>query len=96
MCSVPTGCEFHGYCSDITRTWPANGKFTDHQRTLYDIVLSTQLDLIDKCSKTPITLDQLFKDMCIMLGKRLKEAHILTNYASGLKSNEVSLTSIFQ
>ena len=31
-----------GYASDITRTFPANGKFTGPQRTLYDIVLASQ------------------------------------------------------
>lgn len=33
------GCEFHGYCSDVTRTWPVGGKFSGAQRAVYDIVL---------------------------------------------------------
>ncbi|WP_306394574.1 Xaa-Pro aminopeptidase [Telluria beijingensis] len=39
---VDAGCEFDGYAADITRTWPANGRFTDPQRTLYELVLRAQ------------------------------------------------------
>lgn len=39
---IDAGCELHGYASDITRTFPANGRFTDAQRQLYDIVLASQ------------------------------------------------------
>jgi Xaa-Pro aminopeptidase len=43
---IDAGCEQDGYASDITRTFPANGKFSDAQRTLYDIVLRSQLAAI--------------------------------------------------
>ena len=39
---IDAGCELHGYASDITRTFPANGKFTAPQRELYEIVLAAQ------------------------------------------------------
>jgi Xaa-Pro aminopeptidase len=39
---IDAGCELDGYASDITRTFPADGKFTGPQRTLYDIVLASQ------------------------------------------------------
>jgi Xaa-Pro aminopeptidase len=39
---VDAGCELDGYASDITRTFPANGKFTGPQRALYDLVLASQ------------------------------------------------------
>jgi Xaa-Pro aminopeptidase len=39
---IDAGCELDGYASDITRTFPANGKFTGPQRALYDIVLAAQ------------------------------------------------------
>ena len=42
MCLIDAGCELDGYASDITRTFPVNGKFTPAQRTLYDIVLAAQ------------------------------------------------------
>lgn len=34
------GVEYHGYASDVTRTIPANGKFTNEQRTIYDLVFN--------------------------------------------------------
>ena len=39
---IDAGCELDGYASDITRTFPANGRFSGPQRTLYDIVLAAQ------------------------------------------------------
>lgn len=33
------GCEYHGYVSDVTRTWPVSGQFTAAQRELYEAVL---------------------------------------------------------
>ncbi|MDP2033899.1 MAG: aminopeptidase P N-terminal domain-containing protein [Polaromonas sp.] len=42
LCLIDAGCELDGYASDITRTFPANGKFTPAQRRLYDIVLAAQ------------------------------------------------------
>ncbi|MGE0349004.1 aminopeptidase P N-terminal domain-containing protein [Hydrogenophaga sp.] len=39
---IDAGCELDGYASDITRTFPANGRFTGPQRTLYDLVLASQ------------------------------------------------------
>jgi Xaa-Pro aminopeptidase len=46
---IDAGCELDGYASDITRTFPANGKFTGPQRTLYDLVLASQQAAIDAC-----------------------------------------------
>ena len=39
---IDAGCELDGYASDITRTFPANGKFSAAQRQLYDLVLASQ------------------------------------------------------
>jgi Xaa-Pro aminopeptidase len=39
---IDAGCELDGYASDITRTFPANGKFTGPQRELYDLVHAAQ------------------------------------------------------
>lgn len=36
------GCRSNMYCSDITTTWPVNGKFTPKQKTLYNIVYGAQ------------------------------------------------------
>lgn len=39
---IDAGCELDGYASDITRTFPANGKFTGSQKDLYQVVLAAQ------------------------------------------------------
>jgi Xaa-Pro aminopeptidase len=39
---IDAGCELNGYASDITRTFPVNGKFSGPQRALYDLVLASQ------------------------------------------------------
>lgn len=39
---IDAGCELDGYASDITRTFPVNGRFTKGQRELYEIVLASQ------------------------------------------------------
>ncbi|HTY10174.1 MAG TPA: aminopeptidase P N-terminal domain-containing protein [Bacteroidota bacterium] len=36
------GCEYHDYASDVTRTYPANGKFSPAQRKIYQLVLDAQ------------------------------------------------------
>ena len=43
---IDAGCELDGYASDITRTFPANGKFSGPQRALYDLVLASQVAAI--------------------------------------------------
>ena len=39
---LDVGAQYSGYSADITRTLPANGKFTQRQREIYDIVLGAQ------------------------------------------------------
>jgi len=39
---IDAGCEYKGYASDITRTFPVNGKFTPAQKALYEVVLAMQ------------------------------------------------------
>ncbi|MFJ9532560.1 Xaa-Pro aminopeptidase [Herbaspirillum sp. NPDC101396] len=39
---IDAGCELDSYASDITRTFPANGKFSGPQKELYEIVLAAQ------------------------------------------------------
>jgi Xaa-Pro aminopeptidase len=43
---VDAAAEFAGYASDITRTWPVSGKFTEPQREIYELVLKSQLAAI--------------------------------------------------
>lgn len=45
---VDAGCEADMYASDITRTYPVNGRFSDAQRELYEVVLEAQEAAIEK------------------------------------------------
>ena len=45
---IDAGCELDFYASDITRTFPVNGRFSPEQRAVYEIVLDAQLAAIDK------------------------------------------------
>lgn len=44
---IDAACEYQLYASDITRTFPVNGKFSSEQKALYDLVLKAQLAAID-------------------------------------------------
>ena len=39
---IDAGCEYEGYAGDITRSFPADGRFTGPQRAVYDLVLASQ------------------------------------------------------
>jgi len=45
---IDAGCEMDGYASDITRTFPVNGRFSAAQRSVYDLVLAAQRAAIAK------------------------------------------------
>jgi Xaa-Pro aminopeptidase len=45
---LDAGCEHNFYASDITRTFPVNGRFTPAQRAVYEVVLEAQTAAIDK------------------------------------------------
>ena len=45
---IDAGCELQGYASDISRTFPANGRFSAEQRALYEVVAAAQGDALAK------------------------------------------------
>ena len=46
------------YCADISRTFPVNGKFTDRQKEIYNIVLAAQ-ELVEKNAKPGVSIREL-------------------------------------
>jgi Xaa-Pro aminopeptidase len=44
---IDAGAEYQGYASDITRTFPINGRYTKAQRDIYDLVLETQMACVE-------------------------------------------------
>lgn len=43
---IDAGAEYNNYAADVTRTFPAGGKFTTEQRSIYELVLKAQLAAI--------------------------------------------------
>jgi len=53
---VDAGAEYHGYASDVTRTYPIDGTFTPEQRALYELVLAAQKRTLDAIAPgVPVT-----------------------------------------
>ncbi len=55
---MDVGAMYHGYSADVTRTFPANGKFTDEQKTIYQIVYDAQETAFKLC-REGISFDSL-------------------------------------
>ncbi len=60
---IDAGCEYGYFASDVTRTFPANGKFTKEQRAIYELVLEAQEAGL-AASVTGSTLDGIH-DLCV-------------------------------
>ena len=56
------GAKVRGYCADITRTYPVNGRYTPRQKEIYDIVLAANR-AVAKAARPGMTLAQL-NDIC--------------------------------
>lgn len=62
MVLVDAGGEYGGYITDITRTWPINGKFTDPQKDLYKMILRVQRSVVSLCREdADMSLDKLHR-----------------------------------
>ena len=64
------GAKYENYCSDITRTYPANGKFTPRQRQYYDLVLKAN-QAVAEAARPGITLKDLQDLTCRILAEGL-------------------------
>lgn len=53
---VDAGCEYSYYASDVTRTFPVNGRFSSAQQAVYEVVLASQLAAIE-AARADATLD---------------------------------------
>jgi len=72
---VDAGAEVNGYCADITRTWPVNGKFSAQQVKIYSIVLNVQLACIQLCIPGN-NLDSIYAVMLHLLSRDLADADV--------------------
>lgn len=48
---MDVGSEYHGYSADVTRTVPANGKFTEEQKAIYQLVYDAQEEVFKLCKE---------------------------------------------
>lgn len=84
------GTKWEGYCSDITRTYPINGKYTERQRQVYDIVLKANRAVVEaaKPGVTTLELNNICKKVlaegCIELGLIKEESEIGKYYMHGV------------
>jgi Xaa-Pro aminopeptidase len=81
---VDAGCEYDHYTADITRTWPANGRFTPPQRRIYELVLETQKSAIAMV-KPGATLEEIH-DHCV---RKLTEGMIDLGLLAGTADERI-------
>ncbi|XP_053113097.1 xaa-Pro aminopeptidase 3 isoform X4 [Hemicordylus capensis] len=81
MVLLDGGCEFSCYVSDITRTWPINGRFTGPQAELYQAVLEVQKACLRLCSPG-VSLENIYSLMLTLIGQKLKDLGILQKSTS--------------
>jgi len=73
---VDAGAEYKGYASDITRTFPINGRFTKPQREIYDLVLKAQMSCVEMV-RPGTTHDQLKQHSIEVLTEGMVELGLL-------------------
>eukprot|EP00296_Roombia_truncata_P000295 JP435963.1.p2 GENE.JP435963.1~~JP435963.1.p2 ORF type:complete len:349 (-),score=118.26 JP435963.1:66-980(-) len=76
MCLFDMGTEYHCYTSDITCSFPANGKFTDDQKTVYNAVLASNL-AVQKAMKPGAKWPELHRLAERVILESLKEGGLL-------------------
>ncbi|KAJ3570161.1 hypothetical protein NP233_g4589 [Leucocoprinus birnbaumii] len=90
---IDAGCEYNGYASDITRTFPASGKFSTAQTELYSAVLTVQKELINDCTETAgYTLHELHRKSCSRLREELSKLGF--NFKSNMLGGDTDLERV--
>lgn len=84
---IDAGCEFEYYASDITRTFPANGRYNEAQRAIYDIVLAANLAAID-CCRPGMTFNDPHAAAVDVMVEGLIKLDILTDDKAKILSTE--------
>ncbi len=82
---VDAGCEYDHYTADITRTWPASGRFTPAQRRVYEIVLDAQTSAID-LARPGATLDAIHQHVV----RKLTEGLIALGLLAGTADERIA------
>ena len=73
---IDAGAEYKGYASDITRTFPINGRYTKAQREIYDLVLKAQMQCVEMV-RPGVTHEQLKRHSIEVLTEGMVELGLL-------------------
>jgi Xaa-Pro aminopeptidase len=84
---IDAGAEYKGYASDITRTFPINGRYTEGQREIYDLVLETQMACIEMV-RPGTTHDELKQHSVEMLTEGMVRLGLLKGNPADLIKEE--------
>lgn len=80
---IDAGCEYRGYASDITRTFPVSGRFSGPQKAVYEIVLASQQAAIDSIAPGS-DWDQPHLASVEVIVRGLKDLGLLSGNVDGL------------
>ncbi|SMO60994.1 aminopeptidase P family protein [Gracilimonas mengyeensis] len=85
---LDAGHEYKGYASDYTRTYPANGKFTDIQAGVYDAVLNALNTCIEQVDPG-VKMEDLHMNAARIMMEGLKELDLVKGSVDDMMENDI-------
>lgn len=85
---IDAGYEYNGYASDFTRTYPANGSFSDMQAAMYEAVLEAQKQVIE-ASVPEASMEDLHMLAARVIMQGLKDASVVTGDIDDLIEEDI-------
>lgn len=85
---IDAGCEYEYYASDITRTIPVNGKYTQAQKELYNMILDVELKIIEMIKPNILRSDLQKKSEELLCKGMVKLGILKGNYKKLIKKQE--------
>jgi len=93
MCVFDMGAVYNGYTADVTVSFPANGKFTDDQRAIYNVVLAANQAVINAIKPGVSWIDMHILANKVML-KEMRQINLLQGDVNEMF--EAGIAAIFQ
>jgi Xaa-Pro dipeptidase len=87
---LDAGCKINGYCSDITRTFPSSGKFTEKQLDIYNIVYKCYQYLLEGIRNGTVYNDLESSVRILMMNEMVKLGFFNDN-----KINKLEMSYLF-
>ena len=89
---MDVGCKFKHYCSDVTRTFPKSGKFTETQKKIYNIVLECQKTAIRNI-KHNANWKTLEKNTLLLMYHLLNKINLV--YDANSEKEKINIAKLF-